>query len=90
MFRVTKEEKQKIGYTKVSLRTIVTLKKKKAAARGLARKRYCTTRIKARNFLANIAYRRYKKSDFNNGNFVIDVQSFLLQNLNPLMINRKS
>ena len=37
------------------------------------RKRYCTTRIKARNFLANIAYRRYKKSDFNNGNFVIDV-----------------
>ena len=49
------------------------IKKKKAAARGLARKRYCTTRIKARNFLANIAYRRYKKSDFNNGNFVIDV-----------------
>ena len=29
MFRVTKVEKQKIGYTKVSLRTIVTLKKKK-------------------------------------------------------------
>ena len=89
MFRVTKVEKQKIGYTKVSLRTIVTLKKKKAAARGLARKRYSTTRIKARNFLTNIAYRRYKKFDFNNGNFVIDVYSFLLQNLNPLMINRK-
>ena len=32
---------------------------------------------------------RYKKSDFNNGNFVIDVYSFLLQNLNPFMIDRK-
>ena len=30
---------------------------------------------------------RYKKSDFNNGNFVIDVYSFLLQN--PLMVDRK-
>ena len=30
-----------------------------------------------------------KKSDFTNGNFVIDIYSFLLQNLNPLMIDRK-
>ena len=57
--------------------------------RAVARKRYNTTKIKAINVLANIAYRRYKKSDFNNGNFAIDVCSFLLQNVNPLMIDRK-
>ena len=62
-------------------------KKKKAAARALARKTYNTTKVKTRNFLTNIDYRRYKKSDFNNGNFVIDVYSFLLQN--PLMVDRK-
>ena len=57
--------------------------------RALARKRYSTTKIKARKILTNITYRRYKKPDFNNGNFVINVYSFLLQNLNPLMIDRK-
>ena len=62
-------------------------KKKKAGARALARKTYNTTKVKTRNFLTNIDYRRYKKSDFNNGNFVIDVYSFLLQN--PLMVDRK-
>ena len=62
-------------------------KKKKAAARALARKTYNTTKVKTRNFLTNIDYRRYKKSDFNNGNFVIDVYSFLLQN--PLRVDRK-
>ena len=56
-------------------------KKKKAAARALARKRYSTTKIKARNLFTNIADKRYKKSDFSNSNFVIDVYSFLLQNL---------
>ena len=59
------------------------------AARALATKRYSTTKTKARNFLTNIANRRYKKSDINSGNFVIDVYSFLLQNLNPLMIDTK-
>ena len=68
---------------------MMTLKKKKAAARALDRQRYSTTKVRARNFLTNIAYRRYKKSDFNNINFVIDAYSFLLKNLNPLMIDRK-
>ena len=61
-------------------------KMKKALARALARKRYSAIKVMARNLLANIAYRRNKKSDFNNGFFVTDVYSFLLQNLNPLMI----
>ena len=63
--------------------------KKKAAVRALSRKRYSTSKIKSRNFLTNIAYRRCKTSDFNNGSFFIDVYSFLLQNLYPLMIDRK-
>ena len=64
-------------------------KKKKAAARAPTRKRYSTKKLKARNFLTNIAYRRHKKSNFSNGNFVIDFYSFLLQNVNPLMTDRK-
>ena len=63
--------------------------KKKKAARAASRQRYSTAKVKARNFLTNIAYRRYKKSDIGNNNFVIDVYSFLLQNLNPLMTGRK-
>ena len=63
--------------------------KKKKAAKAASRQRYSTTKVKVRNFLTNIAYRRYKKPDFENSNFVIDVYSFLLQNLNPLMIDRK-
>ena len=63
--------------------------RKKTALRVLSRKRYSRKKIKARIFLTNISYRRYKKSGSNNGNFVIDVCSFLLQNLNPLMIDRK-
>ena len=92
MFRLGKEEKQ----TENRLNQDFSQdhndieKKKKAAVRALARKRYSTTKIKARNFLTNFAYRRHKKSNFSNGNFVIDVYSFLLQNLNPfLMTDRK-
>ena len=80
MFRVAKEEKQaeKRLNQDFSQDGNDVKKKKKAAARALARKRYSTTKIQGRNFLTNIGYRRYKKSDFSNGNFVIDVYSFLL------------
>ena len=92
MFRLAKEEKQTKNWLNQDFSqddNDVKKKKKKAAARALARKKYSTTKIKARNFLTNIAYRRYKKSDFSNGDFVIDVYSLLLQKLNPLMIDRK-
>ena len=89
MFRLAKEEKQTENQLNqyFSQDNNDVKKKKKAAARVLARKR--TTKIKARIFLTNIAYRRYKIFDFNNGNFFIGVYSFLLQNLCPLMIDRK-
>ena len=91
MFRVAKEEKQTGNWLNqdFSQEGNDVKKKKKAAARALDRKRCSTTKVRARNFLTNIGYRRYKKSDSNYGNFVIDVYSFLLQNLHPLMIDRK-
>ena len=91
MFRLRKEEKQTENWLMQDLSqddNDVT-KNGKAAVTALVRKRYSTIKTKARNFLTNIVYRRFKKSDFNNGNFVIDVYSFLLKNLNPLMIDRK-
>ena len=36
-----------------------------------------------------MAYRRFKESDFLNLNFIIDLLSFLLQNFNPINIDRK-
>ena len=50
---------------------------------------YNNTKVKARNFLTNIKYRRYKSSDFEKNNFVVDVFLFLIQNLNPTMLDRK-
>ena len=91
MFRLTKEEKQTENWLNqdFSQDDNNVKKKKKAAARALATKRYSATKTKARNFLAIIANRRYKISDISSGNFVTDVYSFMLQNLNPLMIDRK-
>ena len=91
MFRLTKEEKQTENWLNQDFSQDDNdfKKKKKTAVRALPTKRYSTTKTKARNFSTNIANRRYKKSDINSGNFVIDVYSFLLQNVNPLMIDRK-
>ena len=50
-------------------------KKKRAA--------YNNTKVKARNLLTNVAYRRFKITDFNKTNFVVDILSFLVQNCNP-------
>ena len=52
-------------------------------------KPYSNTKVKAWNFLTNIAYRRYKDSDFQKDNFVVDSFSFLIQNLNPTMLDQK-
>ena len=60
----------------------------KKAARKKS-KQYSNTKVKARNFLSKIAYRRYKDSDFQKDEFVVDEFSFLIQNLNPTMLDRK-
>ena len=45
--------------------------------------------MKARNLLTNVAYRRYKESDFNKTTFVIDILSFLVYNCNPTNLEIK-
>ena len=39
--------------------------------------------------LTNISYRRFKQSDFKKDNFIIDILSFLVQNFNPINLERK-
>ena len=61
--------------------------KKKVNRRKL--KPYRNTKVKARNFLTNILYRRYKDTDFKKNSFAVDVFSPLIQNLNPTVLDRK-
>ena len=37
----------------------------------------------------NVSYRRFKQSDFNKDSFIADILSFLLQNFNPMNLERK-
>ena len=60
----------------------------KKAARKKS-KPYSNTKVKTRNFLTNIWYTRYKEIDLKKDNFDVDVFSFLVQNLNPTMLDRK-
>ena len=50
---------------------------------------YSSTKVKARNLLTNVGYRRFKESDFANVSFLIDILSFLLYNFNPIDTERK-
>ena len=52
----------------------VVPKKKKMKTR----KDYSNTKVKTRNLLANVSYRRFKKSDFNKNSFIIDILPFLV------------
>ena len=65
----------------VSFRTITTLKK--------TTMKYSHKKVKIRNLLTNVSYRRYKPEDVGKTNFVLDVFSFLTQNLNPSGLDRK-
>ena len=47
------------------------------------KKVYSATKVKARNFLTNLSYKRVKKDDLLNENFIIDCISFILFYLNP-------
>ena len=51
--------------------------------------KYSNTKVKTRNLLTNLCYRRYKPEDAEKKNFVINVFSFLIQNLNPTGLDRK-
>ena len=45
---------------------------------------YSNTKVKTRNLLTNVLCRRFKQSDFNKTNVIVDILSFLAQNFNPI------
>ena len=47
-------------------------------------------KVKTRTLLTNISYVRYKSEEEGKTNFVIDVFSFLTQNLNPKVLIENS
>ena len=53
------------------------------------RKDYSNRRVKTRNLLTNVSYRRFKQSDFKKDNFIIEILSRLVQNFNPINLERK-
>ena len=62
------------------------IKEKKSKTRNTI---YSSTKVKARNLLTNVGYTRFKPGDFYNLNFIVDILSFLLQNFNPINIDRR-
>ena len=51
-------------------------------------KDYSNTKVKTRNLLTNVSYRRFKQTDFNK-KIIVDIMSFLTQNFNPINLDRK-
>ena len=64
----------------------VPKKKKKIRT---AESSYSNVNVIARHLFTNVSYRRCKEQDFNNTSFVIDILSFLVQNLNAINLDRK-
>ena len=53
------------------------------------RKKYSSTKFKARNFLTNISYNGIKNLDYENRTFVIDIFAYLILYFNPYAISGK-
>ena len=53
------------------------------------KKKYSSTKVKARNFLTNISYSGIKNKDYENKTFVIDIFAYLILYFNPYNINGK-
>ena len=50
---------------------------------------YSNAKVKIRNLLTKVSYRRFKQTDFNKKKFIVDIMSFLTQNFNPINLDRK-
>ena len=64
-------------------------KASKVKAQKRSKTHYSSTKVKARNLLTNVSYRRFKQTDFENLSFIADVLTFLVQNFNPIDLDRK-
>ena len=53
------------------------------------RKNYSSTKVKARSLLRKVSYRRFKQTDFNKANFIVDIITFLTQSFNSINLDRK-
>ena len=53
------------------------------------KKKYSSTKVKARNFLTNISYNGIKNNDYENKTFVIDIFAYLILYFNPYSVNGK-
>ena len=68
--------------------TITTTQKKiKTAKSKRSKATYSPTKVKARNFLSNIAYRRISMEDFTETSFIIDIYTYLAMDLKPFFLN---
>ena len=55
------------------------LRRSKKNPQRTIKSNYSNTKVKARNLLTNVSYRRFKQKDFNNASFIIDILSFIVQ-----------
>ena len=55
----------------------------------IEKKKYSSTKVKARNFLTNISYNGIKSKDYENRTFVIGIFAYLILYFNPYNINGK-
>ena len=53
------------------------------------KKKYSSTKVKARNFLTNVSYTGVKSVDYENRSFIIDIFSFLILYFNPYNLDAK-
>ena len=80
-----------VSQTKISSWTITTAQKKKILAKKATKNpkvSYLPTKVKARNFLSNIAYSRISREDFDKNSFIIDVFTYLVLDLKPFFCMR--
>ena len=54
-----------------------------------AESNYSNTKVKSRNLLTIVFYRRFKQKDFNNASFIIDILLLIAQYFTPINLNRK-
>ena len=53
------------------------------------RKDYSNTKVKTRNLLTSVSFRSFKQFDFMKNSFIINILLFLVQNINPINLERK-
>ena len=60
---------------------------KKKSRKPWSKTPHSPTKIKARNYLTNIAYRRVNEKDLKDGSFFIDLLCYLTMDLKPFFLN---